>query len=232
MRNIKPLNIGFEPGCTDAQMDNVVLAARIMLQEAGVGDSIEVRNFGIWRNSGYRDLHGNLVPYYSSDWYIKRARETSERQNQLNADTIIDCLQMEPWQQHEPHYDLVIVHSDMYACHIVNNKRVPVNFVTGLAIAGLGTVVSTHRFMGVSGMMQQLCIQTLVLHELGHVFGLIPSSRTLNVERNLGRHCTNVCVMRQGLTVPSDCIGFTQDRLRTGNIFCTQCQFGLRQWFN
>jgi len=67
------------------------------------------------------------------------------------------------------------------------------------------------------------------LHELGHMFGAAPCSRS-HTEENLGSHCTNdYCVMQQKLTVPefSEHDNEIADMIENGSRdswFCEQCQ--------
>jgi predicted Zn-dependent protease len=60
------------------------------------------------------------------------------------------------------------------------------------------------------------------MHEGGHMFGLPSNKRKENVEEKLGGHCTNRCVMRQGLIVPDDWVRMTEDRIKYGPL-CNQC---------
>jgi len=104
------------------------------------------------------------------------------------------------------------------------------NFIIGLASPGDSTTFSVKRFRELDEWMKNECIKTETMHEVGHVFGLIPYSRTKNVEQSLGKHCTNKCTMRQGLMVPQDWIKITKDRLDYG-AFCDDCKKDLVEYF-
>jgi len=104
------------------------------------------------------------------------------------------------------------------------------NFVIGLASPGIGTTISTYRFKQLDDKLRYECIKTETMHELGHVFGLIPDERTTDVEDSLGKHCANICIMRQGLTLPTDWINITKDRLDQGAL-CQPCKSDLKEYF-
>jgi len=143
---------------------------------------------------------------------------------QLNASTMISHCRAEPWRQKEDHYDLFICSSDLW------DGSMNINFIIGLASKGTGTVLSVARFRepGLGERLKYECIKTEVMHEMGHVFGLVTGRG--KTEENLGPHCADSCTMRQGITVPHDWIPITQDRLRYG-AFCQQCTNDLRGYF-
>ena len=93
------------------------------------------------------------------------------------------------------------------------------NFCLGLAIPGKGSIVSSFR-------AREEIYKTLTMHELMHVFGCVPETRTQNVVESLGLHCTNRCIMRQGMTV-QEWAQFTRERMR-GNALCPQCEGNLK----
>ena len=104
------------------------------------------------------------------------------------------------------------------------------NFVIGVGYPGIGTAISTSRFHGLKDRKKYECIKTMIMHELGHAFGLIRNGRTRNVENSLGPHCTNRCTMRQGLSLPDDWIKMSQDRLKHGAL-CGTCETDLKNYF-
>ena len=208
---------GVEPEHLQAVLDSVQVVLRI----AGVERRVEVHNFGVWRGPGW--LEGNTLTNWNSvDWYVAHARQASRNDHQLHGGHLLKLLYNEPWQETTPHYDIVVTHSDLYD----DDCR----FCVGLAVHGLGTVISTNRFLNLDARTQRECIITETMHEVGHVFGLIPSNRTDNVEMSLGLHCTNKCIMRQGLNVPHDWLKITDNRL-AGHEFCSTCRSDLAKFF-
>lgn len=218
---LRPIYAMCEEGVNPAHMQAVLDSVHAVLRIAGVERRVEVHNFGAWRGDGWR--HGNILTNWNSiDWYVGHARQASRNGHQLHGGYLLELLYNEPWQKATPHYDIVVTHRDMYD----DDCR----FCIGLAVHGLGTVISTNRFLGLDVDSQRECIITETMHEVGHVFGLIPSSRRDNVEMSLGLHCTNRCIMRQGLTVPRDWLRITDDRL-AGHEFCPTCRRDLARFF-
>ncbi|MBD3310943.1 MAG: hypothetical protein GF349_00400 [Candidatus Magasanikbacteria bacterium] len=225
VERIKPIYIMHQAGLDEQDLSSVLDGIRLVIQATKITPGlIQVKNWGVWRQEPYLDQYG-LKPYHSVDWYLQRGQEESNRRNQLNADTIIRELYFEPWRKAQDHYDVFITDDDLYSGDDNNN------FVIGVAQELTGTVVSTARFKGLGSHIRHECIVTEIMHEFGHVLGLIPDSRTSSVEYSLGPHCTNECVMRQGLSVPNDWIRFTEDRIRTRRPFCRECQGHLENWF-
>lgn len=59
------------------------------------------------------------------------------------------------------------------------------------------------------------------------MFGLV--GRKERVIQKLGLHCTNVCTMRQGMSL-SEWKELTQEELRRGIHFCADCSRELAQY--
>jgi predicted Zn-dependent protease len=219
----RPIFVMFQEGVSRDQVLAVMSGIRSVLEQAKAGHLIQVSSLGVWRQLGYREA-GQLQPYKSVDWYVAKGFEKSRNNSQANSGEILTQLWIEPWQDQIPHYEVVVLCSDLYSEET--------NFVIGSAIKGFGTVISINRFRDLERNLQLECIRTEVTHEVGHVFGLVPETRTVRVNQSLGLHCTNQCVMRQGLTVPLDWIQFSKERLATSQIFCPQCQQDLRNYFH
>ena len=226
MGKLFPIFMMNQEGLKDLEKKSVLEGASELIKLAKVG-GIEIFDLGIWRNKDFIDANGALKPYQSVDWYIQRGKETSRNRNQLNIQMIGQLLVFEPWRDKnkggKDHYDILVLHSDMY-------QSEDTNFVIGSAAEGIGTIISTYRFNQLEDRERYECIKTETMHELGHVFGLIPKNRKKDVKKSLGKHCTNICVMRQGLNVPEDWIKMTNDRLRYG-VLCPACEKDLINYF-
>lgn len=228
MSRKQPIYLIHQDGVDPASIFAVEDGVRKILDVAGASSDAPIRNFGAWRHPQWRDGSA-LRKYHSVDWYVAEGRRTGrERLDgiQLNISMMLWHLLHEPWRQppHQNHYDIAIVREDLWAGSSSNN------FVLGAAL-GDALILSTKRLHSIPNPTTRVeCLQTLTMHELGHVFGLIPSNRTDNVEESLGKHCTNRCIMRQGLRVPDDWIRLTRDRLLYGP-FCTTCENDLRKNF-
>ena len=221
MRNIKPIYLMHESGVECFQLEAVIAGISEILQLAGVSSEIQIKNFGAWRNDNWQE-NGQLTMFNSIDWYLERAWKNSDEPGQLNGGSFIRDFQITPWRKAQPHYDVVVLKSDMYS--------EGVGFVIGLAVECVGTVISVARFCSLERNLQIECLKTEIIHEAGHVFGLPPNDRQDNIEYSIGKHCLNFCTMRQGLEVPEDWIRITGDRLQSG-AFCPQCQKDLQRFF-
>lgn len=183
---------------------------------------IKIADLDNWKTDHYKSADDQYIPYRSVNWYLQIAKYYSRNENQLNADIMIDSLLMKP-KHNNPHCDIILVHDDIYSKNT--------NFVIGLALAGVGAIISVHRFRGLDEQTRRQCIKTETMHELGHVFGLIPAQRTMCIDENPGMHCINRCIMRQGTDVPHDWIDITNDRLEYGPL-CLLCQTDLKNIFS
>lgn len=160
--------------------------------------------------------------YSSADWYVKHTRKIYQCKIdgvQLDADHLLDLLSHEPWQESEPHIDVMFVSQDLTA----RNGDGWLNFVFGIA-NGRVTVQSVARYREIANLGDRMAaIKMVAQHELGHVFGMAGNKNRSNTEDNLGMHCTNPgCVMRQGLSVP-EWVRHARESYRSGIIYCPQC---------
>ena len=221
-RRIKPIYLMHQKGLFNSEIlaviDGISEIRKLIFELTGI--NIGFKNFKNWGNS-----NDDLEPYQGVEWYINIGKQASSRRTQLNVSAIQDVIAREPWkdvyQGGTDHYDVFVVKEDMYAG---DN-----NFVIGEANRLIGTTISTYRFRDLDEQRQYECIKTEVMHELGHVFGAPSEQRTHNIEESLGEHCTNTCVMRQGLLVPQDWIKLTEDRILYEPM-CQDCKNDLRQY--
>lgn len=186
---------------------------------------LSLKNFGTWRNDGWK-IGNSLTKYNSVDWYIAFAQDNSRKANQISSTHLQYALHNEPWQKNEQHYDIVFLKAD------IGDNDPNLNFMCGFAVPRHMAIASTARFTELALEEQAECFKTLVIHEVGHMFGLPGDRRTSHVTHSLGKHCTNrKCVMRQGLTVPHDWINLTNDRLSVNTPFCTECLSEFPKFF-
>jgi len=221
MSTIKPIVLMNEGDIDNNDKAACLDGIRELLSICSVEREIEVIDRGLWRNIDYK-INGVLRKFLSVDWFLKEGWENSRNKTQMNALTILNFLSLPQWKKDNNYYDVFLLSSDIY----YENT----NFIIGLARKGVGTIISTNRFQSLNNTLKFECIKTETMHELGHVFGLLPIDRTENVDDSLGKHCTNRCIMRQGLIVPIDWVNITKDRLKYGP-FCENCKKDLRNYF-
>lgn len=180
-------------------------------------DRSKVQYLGNWRESGYRDSTGKLVPHKSIEWQLQSKWNDSRRQ--IKADEALYAMFNDPYQTSTPHWEVVVTNKDLYSSET--------NFVIGAAMPDLGTIISLSRLeairdVGLRGEAQK----TEIFHEFSHVLGLPTNRRgSSNLDYSLGPHCRSAgCSMKQGLNVPTDWMTFTTERLRRGGKpLCGEC---------
>lgn len=164
--------------------------------------------------------------FSSADWYVQEARRRQhEARNlgygqQLNVDSLTRQFYEEPWQAN-PHWEVAIVNTDLYADGT--------NFVFGITQPDFAASVQSVRRLIDSVPAEELrtaMVRRLLRHEVGHMFGL--PGRNYNVEQKLGLHCTNVCTMRQGMSLP-EWAQLTQQEEKHNVRFCNDCASDLRR---
>jgi len=92
--------------------------------------------------------------------------------------------------------------------------------------AGSVAAVSSRRFRWINKSKMYLCMEQLMFHELGHMFGL-PGRDAPAIEMKYGAHCTNLCTMQQGMSVRAF-TAMAEERMRRGKIFCDLCEKKLK----
>lgn len=205
MRVKKPVLVLTQIGISETERHAVIEGAREMVQRAGMGRWMPV-------------LDGRRL---SIARHIKEARATSERGGQFSAFALLQNAYDKPLIE-RPHYCVLMVRDDVYAGQC--------NFVVGLSVRYVGSVVSIARFRDLQSPWRDGCVKTVAMHEIGHAFGLISRRRRIALDMKLGRHCANRCVMRQGVRVPDDWLPITRDRLEYGAL-CVRCTRDLQLFF-
>lgn len=185
----------------------------------GKASGIEIRDLDVWREKNWKNENGKLIPDMSIDWYVEK--HYNPDRGQIDACGILRDFVFDSWQSLQPHYDVLVTARDLYF------PDPNVNFVVGGAQPGFGTIISTKRFRPIRNRDSRLYLEGIKqegLHELGHVLNLPNGNRGYAIEDSLGPHCTNQCAMRQGIEVPNDWVKHTQERLRTGIVYCGACE--------
>jgi len=176
------------------------------------GQKREVVNLGSasWRKGDYS----------SADWYLDKAlkmqHEIRDRGHgkQVDAFNLMSQFSEEPWQE-KPHWEVFIVNKDLYLEES--------NFVLGVTNSDFAaSVQSVKRIIDSVPeiKLKHEMIRRLLRHEVGHMLGL--PGRNFNVEQKLGSHCTNVCTMRQGMSIP-EWRELTKEESRQSVYFCGDC---------
>jgi len=144
------------------------------------------------------------------------------RKGQLNAHQMLRQLaeKLVAEQTTIPRYDVLLTEADLYAPGL--------NFLFGVGQPLIGFVFSFHRFKQLpTKKWAQETAKTVIMHEMGHVFNL--PIRAELTEENLGTHCLNKCLMRQGLSLNA-MQKIAKDRVK-GYVLCQLCQEDLIRHF-
>lgn len=229
MKNIKPVFVIRGENVEQYQWQAVLEGVEQLLKLAQMAKVMPIVEFSAW--AAHKDEDTELLIGFDGVLEcIGRSQQTNPRRDQVNGVAIVECLEDKVWRESIPHYDVLVLERDMYSGEPDNS------FIIGVATSGIGAVISVYRYLQLERGEQYECIVTETMHEVGHVLGLVPDYRDYdyrdyNVEDVLGKHCTNICVMRQGLRVPADTKRKTRDRLKYGAL-CTDCQRNLREFFS
>lgn len=187
------------------------------------GQNRELSNLGSTRWWG--------TEYSSADWYIEEAvrrgaliRNPNHGGLQVVAQRLAQLFDSEPWQV-IPHREVMIVNRDL------TTGDSGENYVFG--VTAWTNEFTPYSIQSVTRLEREITdketrlrvIRRLLRHEVGHMFGL-PSFGRKNTEMKLGRHCTNVCTMRQGMSSDEWITQLRQEE-RAGVQFCGDCMSDL-----
>jgi predicted Zn-dependent protease len=167
----------------------------------------------------YKDTWGN------PEWYVASSKVTAKDREcgRFNADNVLALFEESISHKTIHPYHIFLTCTAMYSeggQNLLGWYREQVGAI--VCLGSLDCLGETHRAE---------CAKTIVMHTLGHVFGLIPMTRFIAFEENFGRHCTNTCIMRQGLIFLNNWVQFTRDRL-AGTAFCPECTRNLKEYFS
>ena len=96
---------------------------------------------------------------------------------------------------------IVFITVDDITCECKERESGYLNFCFGLASEG-NAIVSVARFRDLPIYEQKDMLSGMIMHEIGHIFGLAKNPKRRKTEENHGRHCTcDRCVMQQGNTL-------------------------------
>ena len=167
--------------------------------------------------------HGSEYGYGSFDWYMKRARVPEL--GKLDGGKILKDFTLEPWQRIEYHLDFAIVGRNLT---VKDNNDSYLEFVFG--VSDVNSVISSYQFNQtiMDRKLRLLCLQRTVIHQLCHALGIFPVSQVTNRNHHFDPHCTNLCVMRQGISV-QDWARYAEEEYRQNIVLCPECQYDIRQ---
>ncbi len=108
------------------------------------------------------------------------------------------------------------------------------NFILGATTPGCVSSISTYRFKNSDSLdpfMKRESFKSVVYHELGHLFGATDEFRRDDLVDRLGKHCGDMDIMRQGVSV-SEWVDYTEDRLESGTVYCDSCKKSMKDYLS
>ncbi|MCL5438877.1 MAG: hypothetical protein M1268_02710 [Patescibacteria group bacterium] len=165
-----------------------------------------------------------LGDFSDGDWYVDTAfrRQTLRRDAgfglQVDVEEIQRLFYQEPWQV-QPHWEVFVINHDL---NTRGEDGSFINFVFGSTRRAFpASIQSVRRLESVRDPnLRNDMTRRLLRHEVGHMFGL--PNRNYNIEHKLGDHCTNICTMRQGMSIQEWAELTIQERTRNLH-FCNDC---------
>ncbi len=170
--------------------------------------------------------------YGSIDWYIKESTDYNPyaKKKQVNAANLFNLFGKEPWQEQNRHYELMVLNNDLFVKNTrfifgLTCKKIDFNGklkddllceqIYGRAENKVirerkpyisGIVQSAYRIKNWYGEEWKPAFKTMILHELGHFYGLAAESNPNMLKPGDRRtknmldvwHCNNRdCIMEQ-----------------------------------
>jgi predicted Zn-dependent protease len=232
MKNsIKPMYVINEPGLASLEKEAFFSGLKKSLQIAKSYDIFMkhdlIKDFGTKEGCSYQN--GVIITHPSVELYLQDNcwDKDHKKLNLTNIASLFDNkLYKKDAEGRYNYYDIMIVHSDIiYDSHSTEDED-----LNGVGSEGFGAIISTYKLKDLDEKLRFGCIETLTMHELGHMFGIIPKKRTENVYEEGGLHCNNMCVMKQGRRVPGGYPAITEHRLKHSP-FCSTCEKDLKAIF-
>jgi len=232
---MKPISIMWSEGVREdeaAQMVFTVYQIVISLFRVGKHGHLlpivpEIRPFGTW-----------VIPavprgaaYWGTQWYVERSLDP--QLNRVRGAEFLKLVQLEPWQTHDPHFDLALLDHEL----VVEEGRTTGTQVLGLTLPGTATVISVAPLRNIVDHAERLlALRRLVAHHLGHLVRVPRPDRTDNVDATVlepwpdGQdrpHCTAICAMRHADHV-FELLRYAHEEEEAGVIYCPACEQDLR----
>jgi len=150
--------------------------------------------------------------YGSMSWYVQQTKDT--RRNQVNLNKLWGLFDYEPWQEETPHHELVLLDSDLFTegtnyvfgetrMKVMHDGQVAVDLYYDDFRQVKGCIQSTSRHKRWYRDEWAKATFGILIHELGHFFGL-SDSRQPNY---LGRDDPRIqCDLEIGHCHDRDCI--------------------------
>ncbi|MCD6291135.1 MAG: hypothetical protein J7M34_11580 [Anaerolineae bacterium] len=178
-----------------------------------------VRPFGTW-----------VIPsvprgaaYWGTQWYVERSLDPEL--NRVRGPDFLRLVQLEPWQIHDPHFDLALLDYEI----IADPDDAPEETTLGLTLPGVAAVISVAPLREIPDREDRLlALRRLVAHHLGHLVRVPRPGRTEHVDLSGPEpHCTAVCAMRHANDV-YELLRYAREEREAGVTYCRACARDLK----
>ncbi|MCD6518386.1 MAG: hypothetical protein J7M05_00475 [Anaerolineae bacterium] len=222
----KFISVTWSEGVTSQESDILVQTISQMLKglflrypSALWDPPLQVRVFGNWVIPA---LAAARKPYWGAQWYVEASY--NRELGRVIAPTFLELVRREPWQQAEPHLDIILLDQDLTDFPTPLARLRPEHYTLGTSLPGSMAVMSVYRLRQIQGeKMRELALARLVRHHLGHILGVPLFTRKDEISRlGLETHCTNRCTMRHAHTV-EELVEYAREETEMGWPFCEHC---------
>lgn len=212
-----------EPGIYAQKINPIIESLSYIAHMAKPFTKMEINNLGYWQDERFQN-GTELLPHKSINWFLQEAYKERLTPDSYNSGSLISEGQVYAFKNNSP-FVVFVVNKDII--HPVRGWNL------GATCKFFCSVINVGRFEGYSEIERSRLIETLSLHELGHLFGLVDEQRSYNVEQKLGLHCTVAgCVMRQGMSIQEWVIMSHDLHNHPNSPFCQQCRKELNYNFS
>lgn len=225
----KTISVSWSNGVTEregeimvATIDQVLKWLYFRRLAAFFDPPLRVHNFGNWVIPALMQRR----PYWGSQWYVDSSYDVELQR--VIAPVYLELVRREPWQEHEPHYDMALVDDDLTDFPRPLARLHPSHYSLGTSFPGIAAVMSVYRLRDIADPdLRDMALARLVRHHLGHVLGVPAFERKERVvRRGLEFHCSNRCVMRHPETL-DELVAYTRQEYEEGWAFCPLCTSDL-----
>lgn len=219
---IRPISVMRADNISDQDFGYVVSAIKAFLNFFNLTDKISVVESGMVFESGKK-----------VEDYLVRAK-VPDLEGEMIDGWALDNLILGGAHDLRPSEEALLPYLPSYLITVVDcNLRwhlKDLRVINGLSSPASSAIISVRSGPNTKVENLEERIKMTTMHELGHMFGLIPSCRPAEVDINYW-HCTNWCIMRRSSLPLVGVSGVLADRyipLR----FCSQCCDCLRWIIN
>ncbi|HEY64422.1 MAG TPA: hypothetical protein G4O02_07600 [Caldilineae bacterium] len=224
---MKPISIMWSEGVTEEEAAQAVFTVhqiinslfRVRKHKRITPLAPAIRPFGTWVIPAVP----RGAPYWGTQWYIDRSLDPEL--NRVRGPDFLRLVTLEPWQIHDPHFDLAILDLELVA----DPDDAPETPALGLTEPGTATVISVAPLREIADREERLlALRRLVAHHLGHLARVPRPGRTENVDlTDAEPHCTAICAMRHAANV-FELLRYAREEREAGVLYCPACEHDMR----